>query len=504
VSDLDPRAVEAGVRWIQDRVAELIDRVKTSAEALPVVVVGGGSVLVRDTVAGASRVVKPDHFAVANAIGAAIAQVGGETDRVFSLAELPRERALEAARREAFDKALAAGADEASIQVVDVEEVPLAYLPSNAVRIRVKASATSAWGCPMRLVREADLDDLATGAAVLGTGGGGNPYIGKLLAQQAIRAEGPVALVSADEVPDDALVVQSAMMGAPTVMVEKLPAGDEIVRAFETIQAYLGRRITHTTSGEAGGLNSTIPFVVAARMGIPLIDADGMGRAFPELQMLIPSMEGIPCTPMALADEKGNTLILDTIDNHWTERLARSATVDMGCTAMIALYPMSGRQVRETMVLGTLSLGQELGRLIREARAAHRDPVDVVAGRLGGRRIFDGRVTDVRRRTEAGFARGMAQLDGLGACTGSRLTVQFQNEHLVAIRDGVVLASVPDLIIMLDTETAEPVTTEEVRYGFRVTVVTAPCDPRWHTAKGLELVGPRYFGYDFDYAGFGA
>jgi DUF917 family protein len=351
----------------------------------------------------------------------------------------------------------------------------------------------------MRLVREADLDDLARGAAVLGTGGGGNPYIGKLLAQRAIRERGPVVLVSAGEVPDDALVVQSAMMGAPTVMVEKLPAGDEVVRAFETIQSYLGRRITHTTSGEAGGLNSTVPFVVAARLGIPLVDADGMGRAFPELQMLIPSMEGISCTPMALADEKGNVLILETVDNRWTERLARSATVDMGCTAMIALYAMSGRQLKDTMVLGTLSLGQELGRLIREARARHLDAVETVAARLRGRRVFQGRVTDVRRRTEAGFARGTASLEGTGEYAGSTLVVRFQNEYLVALRDGRVLVSVPDLVIMLDAETAEPVTTEEVRYGFRVAVLGAPCDPRWRSPRGLELVGPRSFGYDFDY-----
>lgn len=146
VRHLDRTLVESGVAWIQNRVAELVDRVKTSAAELPVVVVGGGSVLVLDALAGASRVVKPDHFAVANAIGAAIAQVGGEIDRVFSLADLPRESALEAARREAIDKALAAGAEEDTIQVVDVEEVPLAYLPSNAVRIRVKAVGDLAMG----------------------------------------------------------------------------------------------------------------------------------------------------------------------------------------------------------------------------------------------------------------------------------------------------------------------------------------------------------------------
>jgi N-methylhydantoinase A/oxoprolinase/acetone carboxylase beta subunit len=136
---IDRRVVEAGVRRIFDRAAEVVDRVKTSAEPLPVVVVGGGSILLPDAMEGASRVVKPDHFAVANAIGAAIAQVGGEVDRVFSLEGMGREEAIGRARKEAEDKAVTAGADPSTVQVVDVEEVPLAYLPSNAVRIRVKA-----------------------------------------------------------------------------------------------------------------------------------------------------------------------------------------------------------------------------------------------------------------------------------------------------------------------------------------------------------------------------
>ena len=165
-----------------------------------------------------------------------------------------------------------------------------------------------------------------------------------------------MTLVAVDEVPDDALVVPSAMMGAPTVMVEKLPSGDEIIRAFRTLEEYLGRHITHTVSIEAGGLNSTTPFSVAAQMKIPLVDADGMGRAFPEIQMVTPTMFGISATPMALADEKGNTALITTVDNRWTERLARSITVDMGATAMIALYVLTGKQLKESMVPGTIGL----------------------------------------------------------------------------------------------------------------------------------------------------
>ncbi|MFZ0214312.1 MAG: DUF917 domain-containing protein [Candidatus Dormiibacterota bacterium] len=350
-----------------------------------------------------------------------------------------------------------------------------------------------------RLVREEDLEDIARGAAILGTGGGGNPYIGKLLARGAIREHGPVTLVHPDEVPDDALVAQAAMMGAPTVMVEKIPEGSEVVRAFELLAVQLGRPLTHVTCGEVGGVNSTIPFVVAARLGIPLVDADGMGRAFPELQMSLPGMAGVRATPLALADEKGNRLVLETIDNRWTERLARSATIDMGCSALLAAYACSGRRARETMVLGSLTLSQELGRLLREARAEHADPVAAVVARLRGRRLFTGRVVDVRRRTESGFARGTAQLAGLDRDVGSQLELRFQNENLVALRDHEVRVSVPDLIIALDTETGEPVTTEDLRYGFRVTVLGAPCDERWRSPRGLALAGPRYFGYDFDY-----
>jgi DUF917 family protein len=348
----------------------------------------------------------------------------------------------------------------------------------------------------LRQFTETDLDDLAIGAAILGTGGGGNPYVGKLLARAAIREHGPVTIVDIDEVPDDALVVPSAMMGAPTVIVEKLPSGSEAVEAFLALQEHLGRTITHTMPIEAGGLNSTMPFTVAARLGLPVVDADGMGRAFPEVQMVTATIYGIAATPMALADEKGNRVLLDrTVDNRWTERFARSVTVDMGSTALVAQYALSGRQLKEAMVPGTLRLATELGALVRAARARHDDPVAAIIERLSGRKLFTGKIIDVERRTVAGFTRGRALVEH----AGEELALEFQNEFLVARRGEEVLASVPDLITVVDSDTGEPTTTEELRYGFRVAVLAAPCDRRWRTAAGLALVGPRAFGYDFDF-----
>lgn len=352
----------------------------------------------------------------------------------------------------------------------------------------------------MRTLAEQNLEALALGAAVLGTGGGGDPYIGKLLARQAIREGGPVEVAHPDEIPDEAVCVMSAVMGAPTVAVEKLPGGHEQLRSFEALQDYVGVAFTHIICAEVGGLNSTLPIVAAARTGLPLVDCDAMGRAFPELQMSTPTIYGIAAAPMALADDKGNVVVVDAVDNHWTERFARSVTVDMGANAFISLFVQSGAQVRQSMIPGTLHFAEEIGEAILAARRDKADPVEAVLAATAGLRLFEGKVVDVERRTVAGFARGRLAMEGTGRDRGATLEIEFQNENLVARRDGHVVATVPDLITLLEADSAEPITTEQLRYGQRAVVVGMPCDERWRTPEGLELVGPRYFGYDIDYS----
>jgi uncharacterized protein len=350
----------------------------------------------------------------------------------------------------------------------------------------------------MMTLTVADLGPLARGAAVLGTGGGGDPHIGRLLAEQSLRSRGSVELVSVDELPDDACVLPVAMMGAPTVMIEKLPSADQIAVAVQTLARYVGKTTTHLACIEAGGVNSMVPVIAAAQLGLPLVDGDGMGRAFPELQMVLPTLAGIEATPMSIVDEKGNRGVFDTIDNNWAERLARSAAVDMGCSAIVSLYAMTGAEVRSSFVPGTLSQCLGIGLAIDEARRSLSDPVSAVVDRLGGRLMHVGKVVDVQRRTTTGFARGDATIDGLDDSLGRLLVLRFQNEHLVAEIDGAAVATTPDLIIVLDTESGQPITTEALRYGQRVSVLAAPSDERWHSPAGIDLVGPRYFGYDLD------
>lgn len=329
---------------------------------------------------------------------------------------------------------------------------------------------------------------------MLGTGGGGDPYVGGLLAKQALRAHGDVTVVSLDEVPDDAVVANVSMLGAPTVMVEKLPSLESVILPVKELSEHYGRPVTHIMCIEVGGVNSTIPIAAAAALGLPLIDGDGMGRAFPELQMVIPTLYDVSASPLAYADEKGNIGVLRTISNLWGERIIRVAAIEMGCSILLSGFHMTGEMARRALVRDSLSLCASVGRAIVDARAEKVDAVTRVTELLGGRELFGGKVVDVERATTSGFARGRAAIAG----GDDTVELLFQNEHLIARRGDEILTTTPDLIMVLDHESGEPVTTEGLRYGQRVRVIAAPADERWHSPEAIEMVGPRYFGYDLD------
>jgi len=139
VAHLDSALVRDALAAIHEIVERGIDKIKTSADPVPVVLVGGGTILLGDQLAGASDLIKPANAAIANAIGAAIAQAGGEIDQVFSLDGTTRDAVLAAARESAIRKAIQAGARPDTVEIVDVDEIPLTYLPGNAIRFRVKA-----------------------------------------------------------------------------------------------------------------------------------------------------------------------------------------------------------------------------------------------------------------------------------------------------------------------------------------------------------------------------
>lgn len=348
------------------------------------------------------------------------------------------------------------------------------------------------------LLTAADLPDLARGATLLGTGGGGDPYIGSKLVERVL-GDGAITILDPEDLPDDLFVIPTAQMGAPTVMVEKIPAGTEPTLALRALEAHLGRTADATMPIECGGINSMIPLVVAAETGLPVVDADGMGRAFPELSMETFAVYGVHGSPLALAGERGETVIIDTgDDDRQMEWLARAITIRLGGVGHIAEYAMSGADVRRTAVPRTLSMALALGRAIREAREQHRSPFEAIAETLSPtlyshvRELAVGKVVDVERRTTEGFAKGRAVIAPLEG--DEVFEILFQNENLIARRDGEVVAIVPDLICVVDHETAEPITTEGLRYGQRVRVLGISTPDMMRTEGALAAFGPSAFG----------
>lgn len=351
----------------------------------------------------------------------------------------------------------------------------------------------------MRLLRQAEIEDIAVGSAVLGTGGGGDPYIGKLAALRAIEEFGPLQLVTIDELPDDGLVIFPFGIGSPVPFLERITLTDELMTAYRAIMRYLGKPVTALMSAEIGGMNSVIPFALASQLGLPVVDGDCMGRAFPEIQLVTLTLYGHRAAPIAIADEHGNVAVIDSVDNHWAERLARPIAIEMGAIAGGVAFPVTVGDLKEAAVLGSVSFAERIGAAIRSAQREHADPVEAVTRITHGFRLFNGRIVDVQRKTERGWALGETVIQGLDGDTGRTMTVRFQNEHLVAIEHDEVVISVPDLIAILDTERGEPITTENLRYGFRVSVIGIPSDPKWRTPEGIELAGPRHFNYDIDF-----
>ncbi len=345
------------------------------------------------------------------------------------------------------------------------------------------------------------LERIAIGAGILGTGGGGNPYLGKTHARTLLAAGARPVVVDPDEVPDDALVVSVGGMGSPTISIERIQRGDEPLRAMRALERHLGRSFTHLLPGEIGGSNSVRPIVVAAQSGLPVLDADGMGRAFPELQMDTFTIYGVRPTPAALADPRGHVVVFDDIEGAATlERYARAVTIQMGGASGYAFPVMTGAQLKGTAVRGTLTLTRAVGEAVIAARADHRDPVEAILDVCGGQHLFAGKIVDVERRLVGGFARGRLRLvgDGVvgGAADGAELIIDLQNEYLIArTGDGRVLAVVPDLICLVDADTAEPITTEVARYRLRVVVLGIPAPAMLKTPEALAVVGPAAFGY---------
>ena len=344
-----------------------------------------------------------------------------------------------------------------------------------------------------------NLEDFLRGTAFLGTGGGGDPYVGGLMLRQELEKGIDCKLIKGSEVDDNDLIVPIAVMGAPTVIVERLPNATSCIKALRKMEELMGRKATALIGAEAGGINGTLPFILSSYTGLPVIDADGMGRAFPELQMCTFGVYGVSCSPVIVRDEKDNEIIVNAENNLASEQFARVICMQMGTKSEIALYPMTGKQMKDTSVHHTCTLAYEIGKSIREARDTGKSPLNGIIDYFKTsfdkrycKLLFEGKVTDLLRESTDGWAKGTVKLTSL-TDSSKEMVVELQNEFLIAKVDDKPVAMVPDLICLVDLETAEPITAEAVKYGQRVHVIGVSVPDNMRTKQALDTFGPVPF-----------
>jgi DUF917 family protein len=221
-----------------------------------------------------------------------------------------------------------------------------------------------------------------------------------------------------------------------------------------------------------------------------------MGRAFSGLHQQAMHVAGVTASPVVLTDGRDNTFVLRAADDLWAARLADDAAASLGGVCAAALYSMKVARARGAILEGTISLALRLGAKLRTGGID--GALTAVADVLGAAVLIEGRVVALDP-ADGDVVRASATVQGTGRHAGHELRLELQNEFLVAIEDGAVRASVPDIICVLATETGAPIAGELLRYGQGVAVVAAPGPAIWRSPRGLEAVGPRAFGYDIDH-----
>lgn len=334
----------------------------------------------------------------------------------------------------------------------------------------------------MKKLSRQDLIDLVYGAAIFSAGGGGDPEVGYEIVDELLEEGYDVRLVDPFEVPDETIVVNFACVGATT---EVAYDSEAAVRTFQALQEYIGREAYAVVPIELGGFNTLVAVDVAARCGIPVVDADGAGRAVPEVHLKVYTIDNISLAPMAVADIycKNLVIVKQTEDSRSAERIARALAAEWGHSAYTARRILTGKQVRSSPILHTLSKSIRIGMLLRKGV----DAIEAVLKETKGFRLFQGVVETVERETIAGFTWTSVMLKGTDESQGSRFRLRAKNEVLVAYRDEELAAIAPDIVTPVHPKTGKCITAEKIKKLERVTILGFPAPNKWRTSKGLEL-----------------
>ncbi len=364
----------------------------------------------------------------------------------------------------------------------------------------------------MRRLEYENLLDILYGCAILGTGGGGSLDEGIAMIQEALDAGKTFRLADFDELDPDALIGTPYFCGAisPITEAEKakyaslpVPEKNCFLLCMEQLEGFMGKELSGVISTELGGCNTAAALYVGAMTDRYILDGDPAGRSVPGLQHSTYYICGVPMCPMSVMNNWGEGAVFTHVCNDERgEDLVRAlAAVSMNSIAVMD-HVNTAAVLKDAVIPGAISQAEAVGHAFRQAKASGGDYVAAAAQAGGGKLMFEGTVTRSAFETRDGYTFGETEIAGSGSFAGRSLRIWYQNENIISWLDGDYYVTVPDLICVFDRDNHLPQLNPYAREGEQVSVVAMPSPAAWRTPRGLELFGPRSFGYDTDYSPF--
>lgn len=355
-----------------------------------------------------------------------------------------------------------------------------------------------------------EVEDFVRGCTFYGTGGGGLPENGIESLMSEIEAGNEVGWVDVNEIDDSAMTVCPFLMGSIAPKTEEVLAEMEsfgmvdpvnkekqrLAKAIAALAGFTDTPIDAVVPIELGGANTPGPLAAGLVNGIPCVDGDYTGRAIPEIQQTTPYLNGKKLWPVSSVDEFGNVCYIEDAINYLTvERIGKLIASAAYGLAGQAGFLLSGKEMKECIIPGTLTECYEVGKMIREARDNGHNPVDAILSTLDGWLLGKGTVSAKDTEDKLGYYWGTHTIQG----DGKTYKVWFKNENHILWEDEVPICTSPDIIVIVDAKTGEPYANPKLQIGDEVCIVGLKAREAFRTDKGVGILGPRFFKFDIDY-----
>lgn len=371
---------------------------------------------------------------------------------------------------------------------------------------------------PTQAIRtRTDAEDLIRGLTFMGTGGGGRPDAGRALLNLHLDRGETLGWKDLNEVDDAAWACCAFTMGSTAPRPpdfqegrtwpeygERRP-GSALPLAIRELQEYTKRKVSVVFALELGASNTPGPMHAAAELGLTFVDGEGCGRAVPEASQILPALFGHDMWPASICDEWGNVLILKKATSlDVAEALGKGISIvtkvpDPYAFCGMACYLIQVSQVKKMVIPGSISRAFALGQAVRAARESGADPVVAAANSAGGWVLFRGTVSKRHWENTRGYQIGTTEIAGAGLHSGHSMRIWFKNEHHITWLDNDPFVTSPDLIIVVNSETGEPITNTYLSEGEPVAVIALRSADAYRSPAGVAVLGPRHFGFDLEY-----